>query len=407
MPHPKLRAVEARPMNYNGQPMILLRDPLGLSDRALFVPQHMAPLLALCDGTRDAAALQASLAVRFGIRVAMPDLEHILAQMDEVLLFDNERFAQARAAALRDYRAAPWRTPLSAGSNYPADPEELERALESYIEAAGPTEEPAGAVRGLICPHIDYQRGGTVYAQVWAQVAEAARAAELVIIFGTDHNSDGPGLTFTRQQYATPWGVLPTARPVVDAVAEAIGEEAAFGQELHHRGEHSVELAAVWLHYLRRGQPCPIVPILCGSFQPFVDGQRQPAEDAVLSAALDALRVATAPHRTLVVAAADLAHMGPAFGDGFPIDFVGRTRLQAADEQLVAAICTGDAEAVFQNVAQDGDQRRICGLPPIYATLKLLGKAAGRPVGYTQCPADQQGTSVVSICGVVLEDPQE
>jgi len=50
---------------------ILLRDPLQLTDKTLLVPQPLAPVLVLCDGTReDASALSASLAVRYGLRIS-------------------------------------------------------------------------------------------------------------------------------------------------------------------------------------------------------------------------------------------------------------------------------------------------------------------------------------------------
>ena len=61
--------------------------------------------------------------------------------------------------------------------------------------------------------------------------------------------------------YLFPYGVLPTNTATVDAIAKAIGEERAFAEELHHRTEHSVELAAVWLHHMRDGKPCQLVPI--------------------------------------------------------------------------------------------------------------------------------------------------
>ena len=41
-----------RPAIQGGQPCILLRDPLQLTDKTLLVPQPLAPALALCDGTR-------------------------------------------------------------------------------------------------------------------------------------------------------------------------------------------------------------------------------------------------------------------------------------------------------------------------------------------------------------------
>ena len=407
---PKLRAVEANLVQQGGQPAILLRDPLRLSDQAVLLRPQLALLLQLCDGTRDESELRAALAVRAGLRLTPTVLEQILAQLDNALLLDNERFAQAYTAALQEFRAAPWRPPGLAGASYPADPDDLRDTLQGYVDSAPDTGQQTDgrSMRGLVSPHIDYQRGGPVYAQVWDRAAEAVREAEIAIIFGTDHLSGEEGLTLTRQHYATPWGVLPTARHTVDAVAQAMGDEAAFRDEFHHRVEHSIELAAVWLHYLMRDKgdgrdsPCELVPILCGPFQRFVTEDDQPEQDATMSAAIEALRAATASSRTIVVAAGDLAHVGPAFGDSYPVDFVGRARLTAADQQLMAAICTGDAEAFFQGVKEEQDRRRICGLPPIYLTLRYLDDAKGEISGYMQCPADQRSTSLVSICGIVF-----
>jgi AmmeMemoRadiSam system protein B len=405
---PKLRDIEAHLVQHGGQLALMLRDPLRLSDQAVFLHPQLGLLLELCDGTRDESELRAALAVRAGLRLTPTVLEQILAQLDHALLLDSERFAQAYAAALQEFRAASYRPPGLAGINYPADPDELEGTLQGTVDSAPDTGQQAddGPIRGLVSPHIDYQRGGPVYAQVWGRVAEAVREAEIAIIFGTDHISGKEGLTLTHQHYATPWGVLPTAHPVVEAMAQAMGDKVAFHDELHHRVEHSIELAAVWLHYLMRDKgdkPCELVPILCGPFQRFVTEADQPGQDVMMSAAIQALRAATASSRTIVIAAADLAHVGPAFGDSYPIDFVGRARLTAADQQLMATICTGDAEAVFQGVKEEQDRRRICGLPPIYLTLRYLDGAKGQVSGYMQCPADQRSTSLVSICGIVFQ----
>jgi len=252
-----------------------------------------------------------------------------------------------------------------------------------------------------VSPHIDFNRGHTVYAQVWRQAAGAVQEAELAVILGTDHMAEDGSLTLTRQSYATPWGTLPTARLVVDMLARAMSERAAFHHELHHRTEHSLELAAVWLHFMRKGREIPLVPILCGSFAPLLENDGHAEDLPHLSAAVDALRKATARYRTLVIAAGDLAHVGPAFGDSLPLDLLGRARVRASDEELMEIICTGDAQALLQRVKQQS-QRRICGLPPIYLTLQLLGQSQGTVADYAQCPADSRGTSLVSICGILL-----
>lgn len=402
--NPKLREVEGHPIQHQGQQMVLLRDPLRLSDVQIAIPRPLAPLLGLMDGTRDEAALEAAIQIRAGVRLAPGLLQKLLADLDEAYLLDNERFAEAKAEALRVYRDAPFRPLALDGASVTSHTNSTSAQLQGYLDSLPPLEAPADAtpIRGIVSPHIDYHRGGPVYAEVWRQAAQAAREADLVVMFGTDHQGSDGALTLTRQSYASPWGVLPTDGQVVGALAQILGEGAAFDEELHHRGEHSIELAAVWLHFIRDGAPVPMVPILCGHFGAFVEGQADPAAYEPFDRVVDLLREVMASRRTLVVAAADLAHMGPAFGDPRGLDFIAQARLRNADERLLETIYAGDAAAFFENLKAEGDRRHVCGLPPIYLMLRLLGETSGEPAGYALCPADPQGMSFVTIAGVVL-----
>jgi MEMO1 family protein len=401
---PKLREVEAHPIRHQGQALVLLRDPLHLSQTSLAVPQPLGPLLALMDGSRDEPALEAALLLRAGVRLAPGLLSKLVADLDEALLLDNERFAAAREEALRAYRQAPFRVMSAAEGELADRPDLWSERLQSYLDDLPPAPTPGSrdAVRGLVSPHIDYQRGGPVYASAWRGATGAAQEAELVILFGTDHQGRYGSLTLTRQSYATPWGVLPTDLEVVDALAAALGEAEAYGEELHHRGEHSIELAANWLHFVRQGAPVAVVPILCGSFARFVAGELDPARYDPFAQVVARLREVMAARSTLVVAAADLAHVGPAFGDGQGLDFIGRAQLRSADERLLQAVYEGDADGFFRQIRDEGDRRHVCGLPPIYLTLRLLGEVRGEPAGYELCPADPQGMSFVSVAGVIL-----
>jgi hypothetical protein len=400
---PKLRALDIRPYEQDGQAYFLLRDPLQISEALLAVPQPLGPLLALCDGTWDVEMLGAILNRNYGLRFEPGVLDGVVNALDEAGFLDNERFARARLQALADYRNAPFRPPALAGVSYPADPTELRALLDGYMAEAGDVASTPAEARGLVSPHIDYGRGGAVYARVWKRAAEMARAADLVILLGTDHYSDEPAsLTLTRQHYATPFGVLPTARDTVDRLADALGPEAAYRGELRHRGEHSLELVAVWLHYLRGDRPVEVVPILTGSFGGFVRAGASPAEDPKMRALLGALRKAVKGRRALVVASGDLSHVGPAFG-GAPLDDDDKQALQTEDAQVIGRMCAGDAEGFYSVIQRVEDRNNICGLSPVYALLRLLGETEGECVAYEVCPAGEQTTSVVSVCGVVLE----
>lgn len=402
--YPKLRQLDIRPIVHEDHPYILLRDPQRLTDQQLLVPQPLASVMAFFDGQTSIDAMVAAFRQRHRIALPTATVNELVEALDAAILLENERAAARRAEVLRDYRSAPYRPPALAGAGYPADAQGLWSLLQEYLENCDTSTDDEidwSQPVGLLSPHIDYARGGAVYAHVWKRAAQVARQAELVILLGTDHY--GLDLfTLTRQNFATPYGILPTDTALVDRLAAVIGEEAAYAGELRHRGEHSLELVAVWLHHMRAGQPVPIVPILTGSFHPFMVNGASPASDPTVAGVLAVLRAAMAGKRALVVASGDLAHIGPAFG-GAPLDGAARRVLRQADEALIAAMRAGDAGQFFGAIRQVQNANNVCGVAPIYLTLRLLGRSQGAQAGYALCPADAQNTSVVSVTGMMFK----
>jgi len=398
---PKLRPLDSTPVQQGGNYYILLRDPLRLAEQQIIIPQEIAPVLTLLDGTRDAGALSAALTVRFGQGVSVPEIHQLLSALDKAYLLENDRFLDAKEQALVEFRQAPFRPPLLAGVSYPSEPDELRKFFQDYLDHAevDPSPDP---IRGIVSPHIDYERGGPVYAKTWGGAIESVREADLVVILGTDHFGGDNPLTLTRQNFATPFGTLPTAVSLVDALAENIDERLLLNGELYHKSEHSIELAAVWFHHMRDGKPCDVLPILCGSFERFIKGDTLPDEDLLLQKFNKTLQSAIEDRTTLVVAAGDLAHVGPAFG-GHPLDMLGKARLKAADLELIDGMCAGDRGEFLQSIRLVEDRNNVCGVPPIYLALQLLSPVKGEMVAYDLCPADQSGTSVVSICGLLFK----
>lgn len=451
---PRLRPVEAHWLDDQQPRRLRLSDPMHLSDKLALVPAPLVPFLALMDGTWTVAELANCFAQQTGVELPLPLAESFVAALDEALLLESPRFAAALQAAQAVYRAAPYRRPALAGLSYPEAPDDLDALFSEYATVAqqsaspsapasgvtptlsqvppmGPigqrpedqrsahhrqvtdrqvTHRPASRAAGVLSPHIDYHRGGPVYAVTWQPTLEAVASAEVVVIFGTDHRGSAGQWTPTPQPYATPWGVLPAEREVINAVGDSLGD-AAYDEELHHRQEHSIELAVTWLHWALRRAGVPeerlpaVVPILCGSFHPYTHTDERPDTG---EAALDALVQSLGPRRVLVVSAADLAHVGPAFGDPQGLTAVQKADLALADSRLLSTLVAGSAAAFLANLRQEQDQRRVCGLPPTYWALRLLERLNGRPsagriTGYAQCPADADFGSVVSIAGVLWE----
>ena len=403
---PRLRPLDFQPVTYQGQQVWYLRDPQQLSQYQIFMPPALAQMLMYCDGMHTPQEIHSALCLQLGAELEFKVVEDALAQLDEACLLENERTQKRLDELKEEYRAQPHRPPALADLSYPGIPGRLAETLDNYSSGDDLSNWEPWHGRGIISPHIDYQRGGPVYAKVWQRAKTAVLDADLVLIFGTDHNG-GPGtFTLTRQAYATPYGVLPTDTNLIDTLANAIGPDAAYAEELHHRKEHSIELSATWLHHIYHQagvEPKPMIPILVGSFQHFVSNGGHPTTDDTLMTAINTLKQETKGKKVLAVASVDFAHVGPNFGDNFPMDQARRTSLRQTDDNLVQSIIRGDASGFYDQIAAVQNQNRICGFSPIYLMLQYLGTTEGVQIAYDQCSADEQDTSLVSIAGILLE----
>ena len=404
---PRLRPLDFQPHVQDGEHYVLLRDPMQLQAQSLLLPQAIAPVLRYFDGAHDAEMIAQKFTARYQTQLGVTTVCEIVAALDGACLLENERATQAYSHLVAAYRSAPMRPPLLAGRSYPAEPEALRSLLDHYLAAADVPVRPRAAwprVMGMLSPHIDYPRGGSVYAAIWKHAREAIQSADIALIFGTDHYGVDP-LTLTRQNYATPYGILPTAQEIVDLFVEALGEEAAFAGELRHRDEHSLELVAVWLHHMRGGAPCPIVPILTGS--PGALRRRLVGQpDTSLMTLFPQLQTLTEGKRVVIVSSGDLAHVGVEFGDR-PLTSATRQRVYDADMLAIEQMCNGDSEGFYASIDSTGNRFNVCGLAPTYMTMRTLEALGAAPIdgvhfGYDTCPADATDTSMVTICGVAF-----
>jgi hypothetical protein len=410
---PKLRYVEARPAERDGAQFALLTDPRRFSDQSILVSPELLTYLALADGERTTAEIAAAGALRGAPPVTETELAAVFGQLDSVYLVENSAYATEAARRLEDYRNAPHRPLALAGHVYPHERTGLEAQLVRFSSDSRETAPPVAglSLSAVLSPHIDFARGGQTYAAVWGRAKALLRDVELVVIFGTDHHGDGPRLTLTRQSYATPFGRLNTDAALVARMAEALSEDPElpghpFADESNHIAEHSVELAAVWLHHALGGRPAAVVPILCGSLHRYASAGSKRVKDAPdrlghLAGAMTMLREAAAARRTVFVAAADLAHVGPAFGDSAPAAQAVRSSAAGTDAAVLDAFVRADRAGVLSQVQSNSDATRICGLAPMYFTAWAAGSAGatGEWFAYRQCPADDAGHSFVSIAG--------
>lgn len=287
-----------------------------------------------------------------------------------------------RQRALAAYRSQPYRPPACAGGVYPDEPRALARALDAWLELPGPRW-VGPPPRLVVAPHVDYARGHRVYAP--AARALAASDAELFVVFGTAHATPPRLFTLTRLAYMTPLGPVPTDVAAVDALVRALGEDAVLGDEDAHAAEHAVELPLVVLRRVLK-RPFLALPVLCSS----ISHLPEPAVDT--APFLGALAAALRGRRVCFVAGADLAHVGPLYGDREPPGPRDRQELAALDRATLARLEAGDAAGFHREATRDDARRRLCGVAPVYAAMRASGVGA-RVLAYHQWT---DGTDLVS-----------
>lgn len=402
---PRLRSVEAFPVEAQGQALIALRDPSGIAERILTVSPLLAPFLAALDGRHTLDDLEVEYARATGRLLARAEVEGLLAILDREHFLDSATSEARKAALTAAYRAAGSRPPVHAGVSYPADPGRLAAWLaalerEGGAAADGRAAEADGELLAIVAPHIDLRVGGAVYVPAYRALT-AAGGADLPVVLGVAHGGLPGHFAAASLDFATPLGVARTDREFVAALSAAFGEDLT-AEELAHRMDHTVEFQVVFLQWAL-SPACRVVGLLC-SF-----GHRDAADAQVgariarfasgLAATIAARRAAG--ERVVLVASADLAHVGPRYGDPVPFDDAALREVERADRALLEAVAAADPAALLARIAGADNAHRICGFSPLYVTLAAAGARGGRLLAYGQGPTDGAG-SVCSYASLAL-----
>jgi AmmeMemoRadiSam system protein B len=401
---PKLRPIEAFPVDLGGRQAICLRDPTQLADDAVLVPREALCMLAHLDGKHSILDIQEAYTRQYGRILSSDAIKGLIAKLDECLLLDNDRFQAHRQQLVAAFRASPVRHAAHAGTAYEVDPTALGDQLAGYFaDPTGPGTDAAlpidGVVQGILAPHIDPRRGGPCFA--WAYAALRQVAADLFVIFGSAHQPTSVPFPLTLKDYATPLGVVETDKGFVRALAQRYPTDL-LSDEWAHRSEHSIEFQLLFLqHVLGPERKFRVVPILVGSFHECVARQINPAEMVHIADFIEAIReVVSACHEPVCyIVGGDLAHVGMKFGDQGQLTPTFLDQVAQDDQALLAAAARIDAEGFFQVIAEHQDRRRICGFPPMYLLLSTMPATAGTVLKYSQAvePATQSMVSYASV----------
>jgi AmmeMemoRadiSam system protein B len=263
--------------------------------------------------------------------------------------------------------------------------------------STGETLKPEAEITGILAPHIDYGRGAEVYRQVYRYLKGIEKP--LIVLLGTCHAFTEGLWNISTKDFATPLGIVPNS-PELSGMIRADRELKKCVHEWPHRSEHSIELQLPVIQFLTAGRSIEILPILTGSMHEHIAGGKSLQDDEItapLRSLREVLKAYGKPY--LVVAGADLAHIGAQFGDAFVLDQETLLQSKEKDEGILMHVKNVDGGGFFNEIRAEEDRRRICGLTPIYLQLSLLEGCGCEIVGYDQW---YDGRSSVSFAGGVF-----
>jgi MEMO1 family protein len=355
-------------------------------------------LLLHADGKRDAdAVISAATQGEASVEAIRPVLTELYRQLDEHSFLASPRFEAELHAPVR---------PMVCTGCFPAGADACRDYFTRMFEPGGlpvPGRQlaSAGPLLGMLVPHVDYHRGGAVYAAGFREWIERT-AADTFLILATSHYA-ADRFTLSRRHFETPFGIVETDTAAVDLLAERYGARA-FGDPLCVILEHSIELEVILLHFLlQKHKPFRVIPLLVGPMAGPDDADEEtlPGEHEDIARMVQTLRdyLAEAGGRVGVLISGDLAHLGPAFGDPQTFTADDAEENAAIDHDLLNVLEAASPDDWHETITADDNARRICGYPPLYLFLEACQPQAGHTLAYAQAtdPGGEQSVSFAAV----------
>ncbi|MFN4182486.1 MAG: AmmeMemoRadiSam system protein B, partial [bacterium] len=258
---PKIRPLEAFPLSNSDKYPIGLRDPTHQAGSILAVTPGTLLLISLMNGERDLKAIQEEFVRRTKTLVTSEDMERLVYTLDQYYFLDSPRFHKYQRFLREEFTRSPVRAMFHAhflGQTV----EEIDQFFTRYFDTH--EEHFPFTPRGVICPHIDYQRGKKAYNAIFPRLPEWD-SSTTVLFLGVAHFEEKEQPFYaTLKDFETPFGIVPVAKDAVEIIAESANYPI-FDGEFCHRFEHSIELVLLILKWKFPTTPFSIIPILCGS----------------------------------------------------------------------------------------------------------------------------------------------
>ena len=411
--------------------MLGLADARQISDKMVVVPMAAQSLLPLMNGERAVG----EIVTQVGHGLTVPILQQLIAQLDEAGLLFGPRFDAMLAEMRRDFDSSEVLPPAATDALVTGlarqklgetateeqraveGPKLLREMIDEWIKQALENEANPSfneLPRAILVPHIDYPRGWLNYAAVWGRMRVVDRP-DRVVILGTNHFGMGTGVTGCDKGFQTPLGVSPIDQAFVDALKRKLGPEQSerlFADRYDHEREHSIELQLPWIQHCLgpndKGDHIPVFGVLV--HDPVVNaGESYDGQGLAVAPFIEALKAAMGEvgGKTLVVASADLSHVGPMFGDkqqlagDTPEVEQARNKVLQHDHEMLAHVGQNRPDDLIAAMSWQQNPTRWCSLGNIFVTLKAVEPSKVELLKY-MAALDQQGMGMVTSAGAAM-----
>jgi len=432
---PRLRPIRGFQAQSEGRTLLGLADARQITPKAVFVNPSFQYILPKFDGTRDLDEIVTE-AESDGIKGLQRNmLERLVANLDNAGLLFGPRFEELWAKVKADFDSLdvlpPGPTAALAESLSKDDVKEgmpqqereakgrvkLIEQMDAWVdEALKEAENPSfhSLPKAVVAPHLDYPRGWLNYGHTWGRMRTVDRP-DRVVVLGTNHFGQAPGVCGCDKGYLSPLGECRLDDQLVGLLRETLGDENArelFEHRYDHEREHSIELQIAWIQKCFGAADDGSFPPVFGALvhDPAVNnGEGYEGAGLGLQPFVQAMRqvIEKLGGKTLIVASADLSHVGPAFGDKQSLagndeaSTAFRNKVIQHDSEMLELVRQNKPNELIAAMAWQQNPTRWCSTGNLVATLQIVEPQSIEILNYSGS-MDPQGAGLVTSASLVM-----
>ncbi|MEM8756584.1 MAG: AmmeMemoRadiSam system protein B [Planctomycetota bacterium] len=401
-----------------------LADAKQISPKVVFTQPAMQAVIPHLTGEKGLD----EIVTEVGRGLQRPMLEAFVAQLDDAGLiegptfdamwdkmkadFDSaEELPPAQTAAIADMlveQAVQQAESRSATNEEKAEQggPKLAQQLETWMDQTlSEAEDPSfeSLPRAIVVPSVPYGNGWRAYSVVYGRM-RVVDTPKRILILGTNHFGMGTGVVGCDKGFRTPVGRSPLDTEMADALRNSLGDKL-FEHRYDHEREHSIELQCGWLQKVFGGDDGTSPPIFAALVHdPVVnEGKAYDGEgiglDEFVEAAKSAIGSLEGP--TLVVASAEMSHVGPSYGD--QVQLAGdsqeadqnRRKVLEQDHQLLKSLVEGKPQDLIASLAWQQNPTRWSSTGALAAASMIVGSPEAKLLNIGAV-MDAQGSAMIT-----------